>query len=181
MTVRTIGRFSGTLLVLLNAGAALASQPLETETARLPAAGSFVMESTAEYQSSDEGTESALPFAFEYGLTDRLELLVEPVAYTRISPKGAPGASGIGDIETTLTYRFHDESEHAPALAMALEVKIPTAHDELIGTGKTDYAGYLIASKRVGRTDLHFNLSYAAVGQANGEGNALHALLTQVP
>jgi long-subunit fatty acid transport protein len=96
---------------------------------------------------------------------------VEPVAYTRISPKRARGASGIGDLETTLTYRFHDESEGVPALAAALEVKFPTAHDDLIGTGKTDYAGYLIASKRIGRTDLHFNLSYAVIGQPNGEGN----------
>jgi long-subunit fatty acid transport protein len=59
-----------------------------------------------------------------------------------------------------------------PALAAALEVKFPTAHDELIGTRKTDYAAYLIASKRIGRADLHFNLSYALIGQPNGEGNA---------
>lgn len=172
MATKNILRATASLATLLAAaGVVRAAQPLETETARLPSAGAFVIESTAEYQRSSEGSESALPFAFEYGITDRLELLVEPVAYTRISPKRATGASGIGDLETTLTYRFHDETERSPALAAAFEVKIPTSHDELIGTGKTDYAGYLIASKRVGRTDLHFNLSYAAIGQANGAGN----------
>ena len=38
----------------------------------------------------------------------------------------------------------------------------------MIGTGKTDYAGYLIASKRFGRLDTHANLGYTIVGQPAG-------------
>jgi hypothetical protein len=51
---------------------------------------------------------------------------------------------------------------------VAGEVKIPTARNELIGTGKTDYAVYGIASQRFGSFDLHANLSYTLVGKPAG-------------
>jgi len=61
MTVRTIGRFFRDVArVLQNAGAALASQPLETETARFPLC-SFVMESTR-VSKLDEGTRIGAAF-----------------------------------------------------------------------------------------------------------------------
>ena len=52
-----------------------------------------------------------------------------------------------------------------PALALAGEVKFPTARNTLIGTGKADIAAYLIGSKRWGRLDTHANVSYSVVGQ----------------
>lgn len=147
---------------------ALASQPLETETARTPHKGVFQFESTYEIQTSSEGQERAAPMGLEYGLLDNLELLVEPVLYTSIRPKGGAVVNGIGDLETTLTYRFLPESEGHPAFAVAGEVKLPTAKNRLIGTGKTDYAAYIIASKRIGRTDVHGDLGYTVVGKMPG-------------
>ena len=53
----------------------------------------------------------------------------------------------------------------------------------MIGTGKTDYAGILIASKKLGSVDTHLNLSYTLVGQpvgtqlSNVVGGALAAML----
>ncbi len=64
---------------------------LETETARPLGRGVFEVSGNFEYQTSSEGREAAVPFAAEYGLTDRLELLVEPVAWTAIRPKTVPG------------------------------------------------------------------------------------------
>ena len=56
------------LLVLAATFVALqAQQPLETETARPPKAGSVELQMAFEYQTSKEGTERAVPFAFEYG------------------------------------------------------------------------------------------------------------------
>jgi hypothetical protein len=57
-----------------------------------------------------------------------------------------------------------------PAIALAAEVKVPTATNDLIGTGKTDYTVLGIASKAAGRFDSHVNLGYTFVGspaQAN--------------
>ncbi len=152
------------LAPLLNAG-----QPLETESARLIRRGAFTAESTFEFQTSSEGREIAVPFDFEYGISDRTELAVEPVPYTSIQPRRGHGSSatGPGDVEVMLTHLLIAESSF-PALALAAEVKIPTASNNLIGTGKTDFAGYLILSKRYGRSDTHFNLAYNVLGQPEG-------------
>jgi hypothetical protein len=52
-----------------------------------------------------------------------------------------------------------------PALAFGAEVKLPTAGNAAIGTGKVDVAGYLILSKRFGDLDVHLNGSYTVVGK----------------
>jgi hypothetical protein len=143
-------------------------QILETETARPVGKGVFEIGSNFEYQVSSEGHEVALPFAIEYGFTNRLELLVEPVAYTVIRPKAGPRATGGGDLETTLTYLASRETSGTPAVALAGEVKFPTTNNTLIGTGKTDYTGYLIGSKRFGRLDTHADIGYTIVGHPAG-------------
>jgi hypothetical protein len=144
------------------------AQILETETARPIGKGTFELGTNFEYQTSSEGSESALPMAVEYGVTNRFELLLEPVAYTAIRPKVGQAATGVGDVELTATYLARHESRGSPALALAGEVKFPTAKNTLIGTGKTDVAGYLIASKQLGRFDTHANLGYTIVGKPAG-------------
>lgn len=150
------------------ATSASASQPLETETARLLPKGIFKIEAAAEFQRSSEGTERAFPLIFEYGLTNRTEITVEPVFSSSIRPKAGRHASGFGDIEVTLTHLFLPETVTTPAFAAAGEVKIPTARNRLIGTGKTDFTGWAIASKRLGRLDVHANLGYTVVGRPAG-------------
>jgi len=156
------------LLSLFGTGLQRAGQPLETETARLLPRGAFKLESTFEFQTSPDGLEKSAPLAVEYGLLDNLELLVEPVFYAAISPDMGRHATGVGDLEVTLSCLFHHESPAIPALAIAAEVKIPTAHDVLIGTGRTDYTPFIIVSKKLGRTELHANLGYTFVGQPPG-------------
>ncbi len=146
----------------------LAAQMLETETARPLGQGVFEVSGNFEYRTSSEGREAAVPFAAEYGLTDRLEFLVEPVAWTAIRPKVGARATGVGDLEATLTWLARAETPRVPAFALAGEVKFPTAHNTLIGTGKTNVAGYLIASRRWGRLDTHGNVSYTFVGRPAG-------------
>ena len=145
-----------------------AAQILETETARPIGKGTLELGGNFEFQHSSDGDETALPFAIEYGLTNRFELLVEPVAFTAIRPKAGTNATGVGDLEVTATYLLSRERGGAPALAFAGEVKLPTARNTLIGTGKTDLAGYLIASKWLGRFDTHANLGYTIVGRPSG-------------
>ncbi|HEV7365930.1 MAG TPA: hypothetical protein VGN76_08815 [Gemmatimonadales bacterium] len=157
------GMGAGMLIVAMPA----AAQILETETARPVGKGILETSGNFEYQTSSEGHEVALPFAIEYGISDRLEFLVEPVAYTAIRPNVGPQATGAGDLETTLTYLFHRETG-APALALAGEVKFPTTNDTLISTGKTDYTAYLIGSKRFGRLDTHADIGYTVVGKPAG-------------
>jgi hypothetical protein len=146
----------------------LTAQILETETARPLRAGELEVGAGYEFQHSSEGNETAIPFAFELGLTNRLSLLVEPVAYTAIRPKVGSSATGVGDLEITASYLLRGESGRMPAFALALEEKLPTAKNNLIGTGKADHAAYLIASKRFGQFDTHANVGYAIVGSPKG-------------
>lgn len=145
-----------------------AQQPLETETARPLKKGVVEFQTTFEYQTAKEGTEQAAPLAFEYGITDKLSLLVEPVFYTSIRPSFGRRANGLGDLEATLSYLFAKEGRRLPALAIAGEVKAPTARNVLIGTRKTDFAAYLFASKRFGNFDTHTNIGYTFVGKPAG-------------
>jgi hypothetical protein len=120
---------------------------------------------TYEFQTSPLGSEHALPFAVELGVTDRIALLVEPVFFTSIHPKTGRVATGLGDLEATMQFLVHDETRRLPAFAVAAEVKVPTARDTLIGTRRADFTPYLIASKQFGRFDAHVNVGYSFVGK----------------
>jgi len=145
-----------------------AAEILETETARPIGSGIFEASGNFEYQTSSEGSESAVPLAVEYGLTNRVEVLFGPVVYTAIRPTGGMDATGVGDVEITLTYLARAETLKFPAIAVASEVKVPSAKDSLIGTGQVDFAAYLIGSKRWDQLDAHANLSYTVVGRPPG-------------
>jgi hypothetical protein len=172
MTARARGAavaaLAGAVAVSLATPRAASAQELETETARLLKAGAVKGGAGFEYQTSADGSESALPLFIEGGLLDRLELVIEPVAYTAIRPRVGARTAGPGDVEITLVGLALEERPWLPALAVAAEVKVPTAKNASIGTGKYDYAGYLILSKRFGRLDTHFNAAYTVVGKPAG-------------
>lgn len=163
------------LVALLYPALAHAGLPLETESARFLKEGQLQFESTVEHQHSKEGTETDVPVEVEYGVTDWLQFLVEPVLYTNISPKGGPAANGVGDLELTLFVQLYNETPYVPALALAGEVKVPTASNLQIGTGETDYSPYLVASKRFNNLDLSANLGYDILGSP--KGTTLHNII----
>ncbi len=165
------------MVTLIMASGIISAQALETETARPLLPGQFEIGAGLEYQASSEGTETALPLAIEYGISNRFTVLVEPVAFTNISPNEGTGVTGFGDLEITLFYNFVKEGKYMPALTLSGEVKLPTANSALIGTGKTDYAPYLIASKKIGNLDLSANLSYTIIGKPDGIALELHNTL----
>jgi hypothetical protein len=171
-----VRKIAGVLLVMMFPVTSFASQPLETETARTLPKGVVKLEFTAEFQTGRDGRERAFPFVFEYGFTDTTELAIEPVFATSIRPKSGARASGFGDVEVTLTHRLFAETAQRPAFAVAGEVKLPTARNVAIGTGKADFAAYAIASKRISRTDVHLNLGYTVVGRPAGThaGNVIN-------
>ena len=158
----------GLITAALLAGPAFCAQPLETETARLPGKGHGSVELGLEYLTSKDERGLVVPGLLRYGVTDRLQLTVEPVAYKAINPKVGRTQRGIGDTELIVTYLVADETARRPALALAGEVKLPTAKSPDLGSGKTDVRVFGIASKRVGRFDLHANFGYTLVGDPAG-------------
>lgn len=154
--------------LLLSAPLSLRSQMLETEKARPHPKGYREASAGIELQTSSQGREAAVPLVFEFLPTSKLELVIEPVAYAAIRPKTGQHATGFGDLELTALWFLHAESGALPALAIAAELKVPTASNTLIGTGKPDFTGYVVASKRFGRFDNHLNLGYTIVGVPRG-------------
>ncbi|HEX2780379.1 MAG TPA: hypothetical protein VHM30_12825 [Gemmatimonadaceae bacterium] len=147
----------------------LRAQTLETETARLLPRGRVEIGAALEMQRGGGAPETAIPLLVGVGLADRWELTIEPVPYTTIgAAEGSPRATGVGDLEVTVTRRLADETRRRPALALAAEVKAPTARNALIGTGKTDYTLWAIASKRSGAVDTHVNVAYTVSGSPRG-------------
>ncbi len=146
----------------------LHAQVLETEDSRPLVPGQVELGVGLEFQTSKEGSEPAVPFAFELGLTKRFTFLVEPVSYTSISPKLSHGTKGIGDLELTLFYQLLTETKSRPAISLSAEVKLPTSKDSLIGTGKTDFTPFFIASKTTGKFFTSLNLSYTFLGKPPG-------------
>ncbi len=67
-----------------------------------------------------------------------------------------------------MIWKFAEEEGPWPAVAVAGEIKFPTARNRLVGTRKTDYAAYFVASHRYGDLDLHFNVGYTVFGKPSG-------------
>ncbi len=166
MKIRKIIIFSTILIAFQQTQ--LFGQVLETEESRPLMPRQFVMGTGLEFQTSREGTETALPLALEYGLSKKFTLLVEPVVFTSIAPKIGPHANGIGDLEMTLFYQIVSEKKVLPSISVSGEIKIPTASKSLIGTGKTDYTPFLIMSKTTGKFYTSTNLSYTFLGKPAG-------------
>jgi hypothetical protein len=158
----------GIAVLLAIAPRSAAAQVLETEESKPLAPGVLHVGAGLEFQTSKEGTETALPLAWEYGLSNRMRLLLEPVCFTGIRPKAGTRATGVGDLEVTLFYQLMQERSVAPAITISAEMKFPTARNRLIGTGKTDFTPYFIASKKTGRFFSSVNLSYTFIGKPQG-------------
>jgi len=156
------------LLIFSSYTSTLSAQVLETEDSRPLAVGQWVAGTAIEFQTSKDGTETAIPFGIEYGLTHRFTILIEPVVYTKIHNKIGNSATGIGDLEFTIFYQLLKEKKIMPAISLSAEVKFPTAKNSLIGTGKTDFTPFLIASKNIGKFYTSLNLSYTFLGKPAG-------------
>ena len=73
---------------------------------------------------------------------------------------------GFGDITTYFKYRLIQEDGLIPTTALRAAVKLPTASDELLGSGDFDYAiGLLLGKKILERLYLYFNLNYLFLGR----------------
>ena len=76
---------------------------------------------------------------------------------------------GIGDIYLHGGYVFIPEIDDGYSLYGSLSLKLPTADkDKGLGTGETDYGGYLSAGKRFGQNRVTLSAGYIIVGSPSG-------------
>jgi hypothetical protein len=76
---------------------------------------------------------------------------------------------GIGDIYLHGGYVFLPETFDGYSLYGSISLKLPTADkDKGLGTGETDYGGFLGAGKRIGQNRFTFSAGYIFVGSPAG-------------
>jgi hypothetical protein len=144
------------------------SEPLESETACLAPPGSLKLALGFERETASRRRESQLPFALDYAVHRRVELVVEPIVYSHVRQPDGSLASGLGDLELTAVFLAIPESRRIPGVAFAAEVNLPTARSRVLGSGKADWTGDLILSKRFSSFDTHCNLTYTILGPPAG-------------
>lgn len=148
---------------LIVAGPVRADLVLETETAELGKKGDFTFSMATQLEWERDGSRSVLTLnQFEYAITDRAEILVEPFFYEWDSPKGAKGFGGLGDLEITPSYMvlLDDPESWVPAAVLAFKLKVPTATNPDIGTGEYDYQPYVIFGKNIDNWVFNANFGY---------------------
>ena len=130
-------------LTALSIGCALAmplhaDTVLETETAELGKKGDMLISNSVQFERERDGSRTVFTLTqFEYAITDRAEILIEPFFQEWVKPKGGTSFHGMGDLEITPSYMIvlDDEKGWRPAVVLAFKVKVPTAKNRDIGSG----------------------------------------------
>ena len=143
---------------------------LETETAELGKKGDMLISNSVQFEKDKDGNRTTFTLTqYEVGLTDRAELLIEPFFQEWDNPKDGKSFHGMGDLEITPSYMVVLEQPAVPAIVLALKVKVPTAKNREIGTGKYDYYPYLIFGKKFGHWIFNANFGYDIIASPAGE------------
>ena len=141
---------------------------LETETAELGKKGDMLISNSVQFEKARDGTRTAFTLTqFEYGISDRAEILIEPFFHEWSKAPGGPTIHGMGDLEITPSYMIvlDDEKGWRPAVVLAFKVKVPTARNREIGSGLVDYYPYVIVGKKIGHWLFNANLGVDFIGK----------------
>ena len=155
-------------LLALSSASALADTAIETETAQIGAQGEANVSQSFEYEHAKDGTAQGTLTQFEYGISDRSEILIEPFFYLWDHPDGSPRTSGAGDLEITPSYMVVLEHGWVPAVLLAFKVKVPTGDSNVGGTHEYDYYPYLIFGQHAGDWTFNANLGVNYAQDAGG-------------
>ena len=135
-----------------------ADTAIETETAQIGKKGDVGFSQAYEYAHAKDGASGGTLTQFEYGLSDRAEILIEPFFYTWDHPEGEPKVDGLGDLEITPSYQIVLEDRWMPAILVAFKLKVPTGSKDAGSSGKFDYLPYLIFGQHYGGWTFNANL-----------------------
>lgn len=153
---------------LLASSPVLAARPLATDDAGTVAGQHFEAEFGYILDQPRGGAEksSGLTASLKYGLLENLDLGAE-LPY-ELSP-----VSGLGDICLKCKYRFLEESDSLPALAVRADIKTATGDaNKGLGSGQMDYGAHALVSKTWDLVSVSADIGYTLVGVPAGEQSA---------
>lgn len=151
------------------ASPARADTAIETETAQIGKKGQIGFSQSYEYVNGRDGTSGGTLTQFEYGVSDRSEILIEPFFYTWDHPKGSPKVDGLGDLEITPSYEVVLEDHWVPAVLAAFKLKVPTGSTNAGSSGRPDYLPYIIVGQHFGDWIVNANLGVNFVTPPDGQ------------
>lgn len=157
-------------LLALNATAAIANTAIETETAQIGAKGDITFSQSIERARGRDGSSGGTLTQFEYGISDRAEILIEPFFYVFESPDDEQHVHGVGDLEITPSYKIVLEDGLIPDVLIATKIKVPTASTKVGGTRKYDVFPYLIFGQHYEKWTFNSNLGVNFAKPAEGGG-----------
>lgn len=156
------------LILAVCAPAAFANTAIETETAQIGAKGDIGFSQSVEYAKARDGKSGGTLTQFEYGLSDRAEILIEPFFYQWEKPDDGEKTSGLGDLELTPSYKVVLEDGLIPDILVATKLKVPTASTKSGGTRKYDIFPYLIFGQHYAGWTFNSNLGVNFAKPAEG-------------
>ena len=114
-----------------------------------------------------EKGEYAVPLLIEWSPNGSMTLVIEP-AYGAINGDDE-WIRGFKQIDTALIYDFAPAPAGRPGFGLEFGIKFPTASNDQIGSGESDYSIGLIMTKESADHELEFNLIYTLTGDPNDE------------
>jgi len=144
---------------------AFAAIPLITDDTGTQGKGKFQVELFGEYGHDEEervtSKNSDLSASLTYGLIDPVDIVlsVPYQAWREDDSDSVVKGDGIGDMAIEAKWRFFENE--GLSLALKPGFTIPAGDEEEgLGTGRTTYYLYLIASKEIETRAFHINLAY---------------------
>lgn len=119
------------------------------------------------FHSDEFRSQQTTPLALRFAAHRRLLLELDlDTVISEVDRETEERETGIGDTRLGFQVVVLEDTEEHPALAFAYYVKLPSASEERgLGTGRTDHRVVALLSKKVGETDLDFNVTYLNVGR----------------
>jgi Putative MetA-pathway of phenol degradation len=115
-----------------------------------------------------EDHEFELPLLLEWSPTKKLELSAE-IAYARVELDDGRRIGGFKDLEVAAVYELVAARRDRPSFAIELDIKVPTAANSELGTGKPDFTIGGILSREYLHWDAQLAAGYTFVGSPTGE------------
>lgn len=110
--------------------------------------------------------EQSTPVSLRFAASRRVLVAADVDAVKSQLDKQRTRATGIGDTWLGAKGVAVGDAERHPALAVAYWVKLPTASErDGLGTGRVDHRAVLLASRKLGKTDIDLNGAYLNVGR----------------
>lgn len=152
-------------------GIAMAGRPLSTDDAGTVEPGQIEVEVGWEHaKQPNDDKENSIAVASTTGLIlDCLDFGLE-APYLFLNPDEGDDVDGFGDVEARIKWRFLNEEDTIPALAVTVGIK-STSGDENkgLGSGEIDVPLNFIATKGIDQLTIHANLGYNFIDDPEGE------------